>query len=379
MPVHAFWISPEIYDVHITQAALSGARAAGDITVIELAWNASSSTQAVEESSVVLCSLYPGMSDQVVLNIWLAARQEYRIKASGRTSVSLLGYYCAPDAPGSSPGSGLHIAQALTTASGAAPGPVQQHNKNKRPRLDDDGSETSRSAGASTSTAIAPANSAAGGRTSGLAKPAASLLGSTTRAVSDRASGPAGSARPNATLPNRDNVGPSSARERGDAPKRSDVGPSTSVGEQSSNSSRERSHPSQMTKGQKLNPASSATRMEPLNVTPGAGDGLAFGDVVTLSFTVTVQDTNAVVIDCRTNPMTVTMGREHVLPYIQHQMVGMKEGQHAVFVTPPRLAFGNAPRKMGGNVVPPNSTLIWDIEICAIHRTPSEDGLGGGM
>lgn len=66
----------------------------------------------------------------------------------------------------------------------------------------------------------------------------------------------------------------------------------------------------------------------------------------------------------RGKPFTFTLGDGTVIAGWDQGMAGMKEGGVRRLVVPPQLAYG--PRAVG-NTIPPNSTLIFEIELLKVE------------
>ncbi len=71
---------------------------------------------------------------------------------------------------------------------------------------------------------------------------------------------------------------------------------------------------------------------------------------------------------------SVERGEPLVIPYKQQALVKgfdeavgmMSKGEKAEFILPPDLAYGS----QGNSVIPPNSTLVFDIEILYVAKPP---------
>jgi FKBP-type peptidyl-prolyl cis-trans isomerase len=102
-------------------------------------------------------------------------------------------------------------------------------------------------------------------------------------------------------------------------------------------------------------------------VAPGNNTAIDSGDVVTLHYSVFLQ--NGKKFDS-----SVERGEPLVFPYKEQgfikgfsEAIGMMtKGERAEFVIPPDLAYGSK----GNSVIPPNSTLIFDIEILYVAKPP---------
>jgi FKBP-type peptidyl-prolyl cis-trans isomerase FkpA len=69
-------------------------------------------------------------------------------------------------------------------------------------------------------------------------------------------------------------------------------------------------------------------------------------------------------------PFTFQLGEMHVIAGLEEGIQGMKIGEVRTFVIPPELAYGE---KAVGNLIPANSTLIFEVQLVGIHRpTPDQ-------
>ncbi|MFA5778067.1 MAG: FKBP-type peptidyl-prolyl cis-trans isomerase [Candidatus Paceibacterota bacterium] len=104
--------------------------------------------------------------------------------------------------------------------------------------------------------------------------------------------------------------------------------------------------------------------------TNSAGEVAKAGDVVTMNYTGrlengTVFDSN---IDPKFNhvqPFTFTLGAGQVIAGWDKGIVGMKVGEKKILTIVPVDAYG---ANGVGGVIPPNATLIFDVELVSIKR-----------
>ena len=97
----------------------------------------------------------------------------------------------------------------------------------------------------------------------------------------------------------------------------------------------------------------------------GTGVGAKAGNTVTVHYVGTL--TSGVKFDSsvdRGTPFTLTLGTGSVIRGWEEGILGMKVGEKRRLTIPPDLAYGSA--GAGGGVIPPNATLIFEIEMLEI-------------
>ena len=109
-----------------------------------------------------------------------------------------------------------------------------------------------------------------------------------------------------------------------------------------------------------------ASGLQYTEVSAGAGDAPIAGDIVSVHYTGTL--TNGVVFDSsygRGQPIQFPLGQGQVIPGWDEGIALMKKGGKAKLTIPPALAYGAAG---AGGVIPPNATLIFDVELVDIRK-----------
>jgi FKBP-type peptidyl-prolyl cis-trans isomerase len=101
----------------------------------------------------------------------------------------------------------------------------------------------------------------------------------------------------------------------------------------------------------------------------GSGAVAAFGDKVTVHYTGWLDDNGAKgrKFDSsrdRGQPFTFTLGAQQVIPGWDEGVKGMKVGGERTLVIPPGLAYGSSG---ADDVIPPNATLIFDVELLQVQ------------
>ena len=101
-------------------------------------------------------------------------------------------------------------------------------------------------------------------------------------------------------------------------------------------------------------------------VTQGSGDVAQPGDTVTVHYIGVLPD--GTVFDssrARGTPFTFTLGAGQVIKGWDQALVGKKVGDRMIIAIPPELGYGASG---AGDVIPPNATLLFDVEVLDISK-----------
>lgn len=101
---------------------------------------------------------------------------------------------------------------------------------------------------------------------------------------------------------------------------------------------------------------------------PGSGDTPQTGDLVQVHYTGTLEDgTKFDSSYDRGEPIKFALGRGLVIPGWDEGIALLKVGSKAKLIIPPELAYGESG---AGGVIPPNATLIFEVELVAAEPGP---------
>lgn len=97
----------------------------------------------------------------------------------------------------------------------------------------------------------------------------------------------------------------------------------------------------------------------------GSGAAAASGKKVTVHYTGTLTDGKVFdSSETRKAPFTFTLGEGQVIPGWDKGVDGMKVGERRKLTIPSSLAYGE---KGVGNVIPPNATLVFEVELLNVE------------
>lgn len=96
---------------------------------------------------------------------------------------------------------------------------------------------------------------------------------------------------------------------------------------------------------------------------PGTGAAAKDGDQITVNYTGKLQDGTVFDTSVGKTPFEFTLGGGQVIPGWDQGLLGMKVGGKRTLTIPPSLAYGE---QGAGSTIPPNATLIFDVELISI-------------
>lgn len=102
-----------------------------------------------------------------------------------------------------------------------------------------------------------------------------------------------------------------------------------------------------------------------IEVVPGTGDEARAGQQVTVHYTGWL--TNGTKFDSsrdRGDPFAFALGRGQVIRGWDEGVAGMRVGGQRRLIIPPDLGYG---ARGAGGVIPPNATLIFDVELLKVQ------------
>jgi FKBP-type peptidyl-prolyl cis-trans isomerase len=117
---------------------------------------------------------------------------------------------------------------------------------------------------------------------------------------------------------------------------------------------------------------SQAMPLQKTDLSPGAGAEIKSGQTALVHYTGWLYDTTTPENKGKQfdssvggEPFEFPLGAGHVIPGWDQGVLGMKVGGKRRLVIPPDLGYGA--RGAGGGVIPPNATLVFDVELVEIR------------
>ncbi len=107
------------------------------------------------------------------------------------------------------------------------------------------------------------------------------------------------------------------------------------------------------------------------DIQAGKGEEAKAGDMVQVHYTGTLQKDGSKFdssVD-RGQPFAFTLGQGQVIPGWDEGVAGMKEGGKRKLTIPAQLGYGE---RGSGDKIPPNSTLLFDVELLKVLRAPAQ-------
>ena len=102
-------------------------------------------------------------------------------------------------------------------------------------------------------------------------------------------------------------------------------------------------------------------------IKPGEGPAAKAGDVVTIHYRAAFEDGTELGNSYDSGqPISFALGQSMVIPGWDEGVALMSEGETAQLIVPPALAFGES--GSGDGMIPPNSTIVFEIELIAVHE-----------
>lgn len=95
----------------------------------------------------------------------------------------------------------------------------------------------------------------------------------------------------------------------------------------------------------------------------GQGDEAIAGKSVTVHYTGTFEDGKQFDSSVGRGPFTFKLGAGQVIKGWDQGVAGMKVGGKRKLVIPSELGYGS---RGAGNVIPPNSTLVFEVELLSV-------------
>ena len=101
-----------------------------------------------------------------------------------------------------------------------------------------------------------------------------------------------------------------------------------------------------------------------LDLVEGDGEKASSGNTVSVNYTGTLENGEQFDTSIGRAPFSFPLGEGRVIKGWDEGVAGMKIGGKRKLTIPPQLAYGS---KGAGNVIPPNATLIFEVELLKIN------------
>lgn len=127
-------------------------------------------------------------------------------------------------------------------------------------------------------------------------------------------------------------------------------------------------------------PVPPPAELQKVDIVKGTGEGISQGQVAVVHYIGWLYDPSAAEqkgakFDSsrdRGQPLSFPLGSGRVIRGWEQGVPGMKVGGKRRLVIPPSLAYGS--RGAGNGVIPPNATLIFDVELLAVETVTHTPG-----
>jgi peptidylprolyl isomerase len=103
------------------------------------------------------------------------------------------------------------------------------------------------------------------------------------------------------------------------------------------------------------------------DIEKGTGDSPENGDIVSVAYSMWLQDGNTFIDSTQGQPTEFILGSEQVFAGWNEGVLSMQEGGQRQLIIPPDLALGE---EGFGDFIPPNSTIILEINLLSFRQTP---------
>jgi len=108
-----------------------------------------------------------------------------------------------------------------------------------------------------------------------------------------------------------------------------------------------------------------ASGLKYIDVKVGSGELAVTGSRVTVHYTGTLENGKTFDSSLGSEPFSFVVGYGEVIPGWDEGVKGMKVGGKRKLIIPPRLGYGAGG---AGEAVPPNATLLFDVELLDIEK-----------